>query len=208
MKTCYIFAACEGEPKTFSPKRDDLIIAADAGFLKLEKYKIRPHIVLGDFDSLKEIPDCDEIIKHPARKDDTDTLLAVKVGFERGFSRFVIYGGTGGRLDHTIANLQTLNFIAEKGGQGFLCGSDFTATALKDSSVQFTDKAKGNISVFSVTNECEVTIKGLLYPLKNKKLTPNFPLGVSNEFIGEKAEIKITKGTALIIWSGELKDYL
>lgn len=204
MKTCYIFAAAKGEPKEFIPETDDLVIAADAGFLKLKKYGAKPHIILGDFDSMEEIPNEGEIIKHPVKKDDTDTILAVKTGFERGFTRFVIYGGTGGRLDHTLANLQTLSFIAERGGQGFLCGNNFTATALKNGQICFSEKAKGNISVFSATNSCEISIEGLLYPLKNATITHDFPLGVSNEFIGEKSKITVLGGTALIIWSGDL----
>jgi len=205
MKICYIFAAAEGEPKNFAPKKDDLVIAADAGFLKLEQYGVSPHIVLGDFDSMQEIPEANEIIRHPVKKDDTDTMLAVKTGFERGYKLFVIYGGTGGRLDHTLANLQTLSFIASKGGTGFLCGDDFTATALRDSTIHFSEKATGNISVFSATSECEVSIKGLLYNLENKTLTHSFPLGVSNEFIGEKSEISISGGTAFILWSENLE---
>lgn len=206
MKTCYIFAACEGEPQNFTPEENDLIIAADAGFLKLKKYGITPHIILGDFDSMKEIPQNGEIIKHPVRKDDTDTLLAVKTGFERGYTRFVIYGGTGGRLDHTLANLQTLSFIATNGGIGFLCGNDFTATALTNKSISFSEKAKGNISLFSATDKCEISIDGLLYSLNRATVTHDFPIGVSNEFVGEESKITVHNGTAIIIWSGGLED--
>lgn len=204
MKTCYIFAAAEGEPESFTPSKEDLVIAADAGYLKLKKIGYMPHIAVGDFDSLGEIANCPEIIKHPVMKDDTDTLLAVKTGLERGYKRFVLYGCAGKRLDHTLANLQTLNFIASKGGTGFLCGKDFTATALTNNTIQFSEKAKGNISVFSQTDQCAVSINGLLYPLKNKTVTFDFPLGVSNEFTGSASEITVTNGTALIIWSGDL----
>lgn len=208
MKTCYIFAAAKGEPTKFTPCKDDLIIAADGGFLKLKNYSTEPHIVLGDFDSLEEIPTHSNVIKHPVKKDDTDTLLAVKTGFEQGYNRFVIYGGTGGRLDHTFANLQTLSFIAQKSGTGFLCGEGFVATAVSNSVISFKESAKGNISVFSLSNECEVTIEGLLYTLKNAAVTNNFPIGVSNEFIGKTAKISVQNGTALIIWSGDLDDIL
>lgn len=204
MKTCYIFSAAEGEPTSFTPEKDDLIIAADAGFLKLKKYGIKPHIILGDFDSMTQIPNEGEIIKHPVRKDDTDTLLAVKTGFERGYNRFVIYGGTGGRLDHTLANLQTLSYIASLGGSGYLCGDDFTATAIKDSTLCFSENAKGNISVFSATNYSTISIDGLLYPLSKVSISHDFPLGVSNEFIGKKSKITVHSGTILIIWSGDL----
>ena len=201
MKTCYIFAAAEGEPKVFAPKSDDLIIAADGGYLKLEKYDVKPHLVLGDFDSLNEIPKQYEIIKHPVKKDDTDTLLAVKTGFSRGYKRFVIYGGTGGRLDHTLANLQTLSFIASNGGIGFLCGNDFTATAISKGEIEFESIAKGNISVFSAVENSTVSLSGLLYPLEKATVSYNFPIGVSNEFIGENAKITILEGTVIIIWS-------
>lgn len=205
MKTCYIFGAAEGKPQNFTHENGDLIIAADAGFLKLKNIGATPDITVGDFDSLKEIPDCKKIIRHPVRKNDTDTMLAVKTGLSLGFRRFVIYGGTGGRLDHTLSNLQTLAFIAENGGKGYLCGDSFTATAVKNSSIGFLSSASGNISVFSATSKCRgVYITGLSYPLQNAVLDYSFPLGVSNEFTGEESEIKITNGTAIIIWSGGL----
>ena len=199
MRTCYIFASALGEPTSFSPQREDLIIAADAGFMKLRKMGIVPHLTVGDFDSLKEIPENTEIIRHPVQKDDTDTLLAVKIGLEKGYKKFCLYGCAGKRLDHTLANLQTLSFIAENGAIGYLYGEDFIATAIKEASAEFPPKKAGTISVFSATSECEISIEGLLYPLKNAKVSYAFPIGVSNEFIGQKAKITVHKGTAIII---------
>lgn len=205
MKTCYIFGAAEGLPESFTKEKDDIIIAADAGFLHLEKLGIKPDIVLGDFDSLGEIPDFNEIIKHPVKKDDTDTLLAVKTGFERGFKRFVLYGCAGKRLDHTFANIQTLYYIAERGGEAFLCGDDFTATAIKNGKILFTDKANGNISVFAGGEKAKnVNIKGLSYELENAEIGYDFPVGVSNEFVGLNSEISVNDGMILVIWSGGL----
>lgn len=204
MKTCYIFGAAKGEPQNFIKKSDDLIIAADAGFKLCEKLDIKPDIVLGDFDSLGFVPTAIETIKHPVKKDDTDMLLAVKIGFERGYKRFIIYGGTGGRQDHTFANFQTLSFVAAKGGMAYLCGESYTATAISFGEISFFSEAIGNISVFSATTECEITEENLLYNLENAKLTFDFPLGVSNEFIGKKAKIKVSGGTAYVIWQGPL----
>lgn len=204
MKTCYIFGAAKGEPHNFNKKSDDLIIAADAGFKLCEKLNIKPDIVLGDFDSLGYVPKTYEIIKHPVKKDDTDMLLAVKIGLERGYERFIIYGGTGKRMDHTFANFQTLSFVASNGGKAYLCGEDYTAIALNSGEINFSEEARGNISVFSATTECEVTEENLLYVLENAKLSFDFPLGVSNEFIGEKAKIKVNGGTAFIVWQGPL----
>ncbi len=201
MRTCYIFAAALGEPEVFKPTSDDLIIAADAGYLKLEKMGISPHLTVGDFDSLGKIPLNTEVIKHPVKKDDTDTLLAIKIGLEKCFKHFCLYGCTGKRLDHTLANLQALSFIAENNAIGYLYGEEFVATAIKENSIEFSNKQNGNISVFSATTECEISIEGLLYPLDHAKVTYNFPIGVSNEFTGQNAKITVHKGTAIIIYN-------
>ena len=194
-------------PKRFKKGKGDIVIAADAGYKKLLNLDIVPDIVLGDFDSLGFIPENLEIIRHPVRKDDTDTVLAVKTGFSRGYNRFVLYGCTGGRLDHTLANIQTLNYIAEKGGTGFICGDDFCITSLKNGKLEFKGSAKGNISVFSAKTKAQgVTIKGLLYDLDNAEIGFDFPLGVSNEFTGEESTVSVNDGVLTVIWSGSLND--
>ncbi len=208
MNTCYIFGAADGFPKKFKKKDGDIVIAADAGFTVLKKMNIIPDIVLGDFDSLGGVPDFDgKIIKHPIKKDDTDTLLAVKTGFEQGFKRFVIYGGTGKRLDHTLANIQTLSYISNRKGRAFLCGDDFTVTTVTDGLLRFKDTASGTISAFSCVTKAEnVCIKGLLYEIENAEIGFDFPIGVSNEFVNKSAEISVGKGTVAVIWSGDLED--
>ena len=203
MKTCYIFGAALGLPESFEPQPQDLIIAADAGYLALERLGVTPQITVGDFDSLKNLPTDTEIIKHPVRKNDTDTLLAVKIGLDKGYKHFCLYGCAGKRLDHTLANLQTLSFIASNGASGYLKGEDFTATALSGNSLEFSSEKKGNISVFSATDECEISIDGFLYNLNHEKITYNFPLGVSNEFIGEKSKITVHSGTAIVLWGNQ-----
>lgn len=200
MSICYIFGSALGDPQGFAPKDGDLIIAADAGYLKLKKLGLTPHLAVGDFDSLGKIPTDTEVVKHPVKKDDTDALLAIKIGIQKGFKEFHFYGCTGNRLDHTLGAIQNLSFLAERGCKGYLFGENFIATAIKDDSLEFSEKRQGNISVFAATSECEVSIEGLLYTLENKKITYDFPLGVSNEFIGKKSKITAHKGTAIIIY--------
>ena len=205
MNTCYIFASAEGFDKNFKKENGDLVIAADAGFKNAEKFNISPDITVGDFDSLNYIPNNTEIIKHPVRKNDTDTMLAVKIGLERGYKRFVLFGSAGGRTDHFLANLQTLNFVAKNGGIAFLKGKDFTAVCIRNRKIHLKAEAKGNISVFASDGKCKkVNIANLLYELKDATLTPDFPLGVSNEFIGKKALIEVGDGTLLTIYNGEI----
>lgn len=203
MKICYIFGAGEGLPKSLSRKKSDLVIAADAGINHLKRLGIKPDIAVGDFDSLGFLPVCDEVIKHPVMKKDTDMMLAVKTGFDRGFNQFMLYGGAGGRPDHTIANIQTLTYIARRGGFGLLDLCGFTAAVIVDGELKFSDRACGSVSVFALGDKTEgVTLKGLLYPLENGTLTNEFPLGVSNEFTGKPALINAENGAALVIWQG------
>ena len=203
MNICYIFGALDTAIADFKPQESDLIIAADGGYSTLKKLNIKPDLVVGDFDSLGEVPENENIIKHPIKKDDTDTLLAVKIGLEKGYKNFIIYGAIGGRLDHTVASIQTATYLAENGGIAYIYAGSHTVTAIKNSSIKFKDTAKGYISVFALSGIAKgVTINGLLYELSDTEITPHFPIGVSNEFIGEESEISVKDGVLTIIFEG------
>jgi len=207
-KVCYIVGAGDfyGEIKK---KNTDLVIAADAGLIALKKTGVVPDLIVGDFDSLGFVPDGNNVIQHPVMKDDTDTMLAVKTGFERGFDKFVILGGTGKKLSHTFANIQTLSYISQRGGTAFLIGGGYTVTALTNSAISFGDRAKGRISVFcNGRNALGVNENGLLYSLENAELSSDFPLGVSNEFTGVKSSVSVKDGTLIIIWDGTFNDII
>ena len=129
-------------------------------------------------------------------------MLAVKTGFERGYDRFIIYGGVGGRPDHTFANYQTLCYISRRGGRGYLCFNGYTACCITDGEMNFTAR-EGTLSVFAMSGKAEgVTLRGVLYPLESTVLSYDFPLGVSNEFTGKPATVSVKKGTLLVIWQG------
>ena len=203
MNTCYIFGALNTEIVDFNPQENDLIIAADGGYSTLKKLNIKPDLVVGDFDSLGEAPKDETVIKHPIKKDDTDTLLAVKIGLEKGYKTFVIYGAVGGRLDHTVATIQTATFVAENGGIAYIYDGNHTVTTIKNSSINFKANAKGYISIFALSGVAKgVTIKGLLYELNDAEITPSFPIGVSNEFISKESEISVKDGILTIIFEG------
>ena len=199
MKTCYIIGAGE-EFQPFSPRTDDLVIAADGGYRYLKKNDIRPALIVGDFDSLGAPPEGIETIRHPVMKNDTDMLLAVKIGFEQGYRHFVLSGGMGGRLEHTIANLQTLIYIAQNGGNGVLEGEKQKITAITNSKYFFPGSPRGGISVFADGTAKGATETGLLYPLQNAVVRSAFPIGVSNEFTSVPASVEVKNGTLLIFW--------
>ena len=203
MNTCYIFGALDCTVNNFSPTENDLIIAADGGYATLKKLNVKPDLVVGDFDSLGSIPENENIIKHPVKKDDTDTLLAVKIGLNKGYKNFQIYGAVGGRLDHTVATLQTASFVAENGGIAYIYDGNYTVTAIKNSSISFTKNANGYISIFALSGVAKgVSIKGLLYELNDTEITPHFPIGVSNEFLEKDSEISVKNGVLTIIFEG------
>ena len=202
MKTCYIISAVEMKNNFPSPDADDLVIAADAGYLNLQKTDIKPDVIIGDFDSAKK-PETDaQVEAFPVLKDDTDTMLAIRYGFQSGYKRFEIYGGIGGeRTDHTIANIQSLAYIAEHGGSGTLVGENERFTLIKNSSVTLHSEKGKTLSVFAYGGIAEgVSIKGAVYESDSLELSPFFPLGVSNKFKEDTATVGVKKGYILIKW--------
>lgn len=201
MKICHIIGAGEMQGVRINVKDGDYLIAADAGYAEAQRQGLKPDLVVGDFDSLGSEPAGENVIKHPVMKDDTDTMLAVKLGFEKGFTQFFLYGMLGGRLDHTIANLQTIEYIAARGGRGYIIGGDSVVCAIKDGEICFDGAAKGIVSVFCLGAPAKgVSIEGLLYPLENYTLTPDMPLGVSNEFTGKPARICVKDGVIIALF--------
>ena len=160
METCIIFCAGEFD-RLIGPIEDgDLVIAADGGLRHTRHLGIEPDVVLGDFDSLGYVPE--GAVVHPVEKDDTDAMLAVRQGLTRGYRNFVIYGGMDGpRLDHTIANLQTLCFLAQQGARGHLVGLSFAATVIKDEKIAFSPDCGGIFSVFCLGNDALILVHGL-----------------------------------------------
>lgn len=198
---CYIVGAGETGGLDFRPAAEDLVIAADAGLDSLERAGIRADLVIGDFDSLGRRPRCGRVISLPAEKDDTDMLAAVREGMKAGYAAFCLYGGTGGRIDHTLANLQVLAFLAENGRQGFLADRGSVVTAMTGRTLSFGPIASGYVSVFAYSEKAEgVCLRGLKYELEQAVLTQTFPLGVSNEFIGKESSISVASGTLLIVF--------
>ena len=203
MKKCLVFCAAEFEKLAEPIGTEDFVIAADGGLRHTEKLRITPDAVLGDFDSLGYEPEGANVF--PVEKDDTDAMLAVRKGLELGYREFVLYGSLDGpRLDHTVANFQTLQFLCDHGAFGILAGIDTMAAVVKDGSLSFPAGCSGTISVFCMGKDAAgVTLKGLYYPLENGTLTAGFPLGVSNHFTGEPAEISVMDGSLLVIWEGK-----
>jgi thiamine pyrophosphokinase len=211
---CVIISAGNFTPLEIPLEEGDLCIACDAGLIYAQQMGILPDLIVGDFDSLsesgpmavatlKEIAenDPDRIVKLNVRKDDTDTIKAIKIALEKGYKKFYLYGALGGsRIDHSLANIQSLLFIKHNGGRGYIMDADKMLLIAENETVKFHRGNSGYLSIFALSEKAKgVTLKGLMYTLENGNLTNDFPLGVSNEFIiDEEAEITVEEGTLLI----------
>jgi len=200
---CFIVGAGEYSGR-YTPDDDTYIIAADAGYMSLLDNGIRPDLVVGDFDSLGAAPDFDNIVTVPAEKNDTDMALAIKQGLAYGCKVFIIDGGIGGRLDHTLANIQLLKELNLHDAYGILLGIDSCITSITNGVIDFEPSRHGLISVFTLGNIADgVTLAGLKYPLDDYTMTDNYPIGVSNEFTDSSARISVKQGTLLICWESQ-----
>ena len=204
MSRCFIFGALPVEYMPEKPADGDLVIAADKGYDTAISLGITPDITVGDFDSRGCAPDVENLVRLNVRKDDTDVGHAVELGFERGYTDFVVYGAVGGLLDHTVANIAIAHDIALRGGRGLFIGEDQSFTVICGGSLSFQPRNDGRISVFSVGGTARgVTVSGLSYEVSDIELPCSSHLGVSNSFVGTKAEISVTDGCLLIVYQNE-----
>ena len=181
---------------------EDLVIAADGGYDHAKAAGIEPKLFVGDMDSLTiSLPENIEKITFPERKDYTDMNLAYLEGRARGYENFEIYGGTGGRSDHTFANISLLLKIARDGCRGRMISEGEVYTVIENDKINLTGTCGKYISVFALGGEAHgVSLKGLDYEVENVTLTPDFPLGVSNKFTSCEAEISVNNGALLVIY--------
>lgn len=207
MKRCFIFAAGTFYGLRRKPEEpEDLVIAADAGYRTCRELGIVPDLLLGDFDSMEQPEDFANIHRSPVEKDDTDTMLAVKTGLEQGCGEFYLYGGTGGRrLDHTLANLQTLLYLRRRGARGYLYDNDFVWTVIENETIRVDKTVEwGLLSVFCLGDRARgVTETGVQYPLQGAELTAEFPLGVSNHILEPVAAVGVETGALAVGWELE-----
>ncbi len=180
---------------------DDIIIAADGGYDALARRGYQPDILIGDLDSIKsEIPEDLRKLTYPKEKDETDMFLSYEAGVKLGYTEFVMIGGTGGRLDHTYANLSLLLFAKERGHNVTAIDEGGMIFCIKNEGISLAGKDGSRLSVFAFGGSAEgVTIRGTKYEAENVTLTTAFPLGVSNEFTNIPAHISVVDGALLIM---------
>lgn len=197
-----IFAGGDIKDYSIIDNEADLVVCADRGIVHAQNMKLVPDIIIGDFDSYTgEIPQCGEVYRAIPEKDYTDTMLALTVVIERGATDISLYGATGGRFDHTFANIQALIYAHEHGSKMTIYDEDNIITVQGRGTSLYPSYKDWYFSVFSLTEKLYIgRMSGVKYPLRNYVIKQSFPLGVSNEIIGT-AIITIENGLALIVHS-------
>ena len=195
-----------GAPECYFPvsfTKADFVIACDAGYIHAQRADIVPDVIIGDFDSyLGDLPGGVEIIRTKPEKDDTDTMMALKLAIRRGYRRIMLVGALGGRVDHMLANISLIAFAATKGADLQIVDGHHQIFAVRDGKRRVPHSSWRNLSVFAFDTECTgVTLRGVKYPLEGAVLTNTFALGVSNEFTEDIAEISVESGILIVVLS-------
>ena len=199
---CWSSSSCPPE----GLQTDDVIVCADSGLDYARRCGLSPSVVLGDFDSYQgQLPSDAELIRLPAEKDDTDAMFAVRLGLQRGIREFLIAGGIGGRLDHTLGAVQTLNYIVSRGARASMSdGKQYVEVLDGPTERIYIADGKKYCSLIALSPRVEgITLQGFKYPLTEGWLSYDYPLGVSNEIVSRRACLSLTKGRLAVIRTGD-----
>lgn len=201
MKKCVIFGAGVYDGQLPAYEKDILYISADAGILKCRELGIVPDIAIGDFDSLGSVPEEQNVVRLPVEKDITDMDAAVEEAVARGCGEIHIYGGAGGRPDHTLANISLVARLSTMNIKPFMYGEGYVFTAITNGEITVCGEKGKTLSVTAFSDRCTgVNIKNLKYTLDDGVLENTFALGVSNSFTDKKAYVGVEKGTLIVMW--------
>lgn len=209
MKKCLIITSyIEGNlTELISGFDPDFILCADGGYNHAKEAGILPDLLIGDMDSIDVSADSDiEKITYPSEKDDTDTGLCLQAALDRGYRDILIAGGLGGRLDHTISNIELITGKIMHADSITIKDRYNACTVIRNSSITLQNGISKYVSVFSMTETSTgVSETGFKYPLDNVVLPFGSTLGTSNEIIDDEAVISVKDGILLIVFSDENK---
>lgn len=207
-KICYVVGAGEWYDFSIKKREQDLLIAVDGGYDVVKQLNLLPDVVIGDFDSVSQLPEGENCIRLNPIKDETDMLYSIQYAKKTGYTNIYMLGATGGsRISHTFSNIQTLQYFDDL--YCFLFDREEVIFLLKDASVHFEAECRGYLSVFSLSDKSlGVEEKGLKYEISGAELTSSFPIGVSNEFLGQKSYVSVKKGTLLLIMEQKNLPYI
>ncbi len=228
---CLLISGGDFSPLPKELYEADYVIACDKGWQYAERLGLSPDLILGDFDSVPPPMTSVPVEHFPTRKDDTDTMLAARRALAMGYRDIAVACAFGGRFDHALANLQTAAFLASHGARTRLVGTDTDALAFAGANAdalafdrtdidvrtfagantdapafvrteRFPRRDGWSLSVFALSDICQgVSIRGTEYVCTDETLTNTFPIGISNAWASEEAEISVRSGILLVMHS-------
>lgn len=198
--SCFVVGAGNVTARGLAPRPGDLLLAADGGLDALRRLGLRPACVVGDMDSARGSSRGVPALRFPARKDDTDLALAVKLGRRLGYRRFLLYGASGGaREDHFLAALQLMGGLSARGLRLSLVAPAFTIHTLCNGQRIFQSRPGATVSVFSHSaRSLGVRLRGLSFGAEGLTLSHDRPLGVSNQALGNRFLAGVREGRLMI----------
>lgn len=208
MGRCIIIAPLyQGEEKEWlTPRAGDWLICADGGWDAAVEHGLAPELVVGDFDSmpLSHVQGAD-VVKLPVHKDDTDMVVCLRQGRERGYREFILAGCIGGRFDHAISNLQCLADCAIRGESAWMCDGLNRVTVLAPGEYALEKIPGRKLSLLAYTEQVKgVCLTGALWPLTDAVLSNRYPLGCSNEITADRAKLRFSEGLLMVMYTQDL----
>lgn len=179
---------------------DDFVIVCDGGLNHIKKLRVKPNLIVGDFDSHKNPNLPIETIALPREKDDTDSVFALKTAISRGFKDFLFIGMIGARLDHGLGNLYMLIKCHEEGLKALML-DDYSEMQIVGKQEAYITDAYPYFSLLNITGLARgITIRDAKYPLENAQIKQDYQYGISNEVLpNKKAAVSVSEGQLLLI---------
>ncbi|SNY05840.1 thiamine pyrophosphokinase [Orenia metallireducens] len=186
-------------------KAADKVVCADGGADHAYKLGIIPDLILGDLDSISSKAlehyqtEQVEFAKYPVAKDKTDTQLILEELIELEYKEIIIFAGLGGRLDHTLANLYLLDFLAEFDTKiKFISPKEQVEIVCKEKIL--VNEVDKTLSLLPLSDEVTgVYLEGFKYGLEDASFKRGDTLGLSNIVQESPAKIKLASGKLLMI---------
>ena len=184
----------------------DLVVAADGGAGKLVGFGEKPHVVVGDFDSLDPEVLASlsaqgvRVVRHPVRKNETDAELAVAEALAAGATSIAIAGALGGSFDHAWGNVAVLRSLAQRGVEAALVQPDLSVSvAVAPRRVLLSAVPGVRFSCLPLTSRAVVSLRGFDYELDHTALHAEACRGIGNTVARSGAEVVLHSGEALLV---------
>lgn len=196
MKKAVIIAA--GSADFIDTDGAGIIIAADGGYDNALRLGVMPDLFVGDMDSVKENVDTEKVTLN-REKDFTDTEIAIEEAILRGYDRIDIFGATGTRLDHTLANIFMMKKYLSRNVDVRIIDSHNKMRAITGDNAFSGLKGKTVSFIPADTAVSGVTLSGFKYPLSDGDVEIGTTLTVSNVAVSDEVHVNIKNGTLIMI---------